>query len=140
MGAAATTLFLIVLAAYLYWYFGGEHGRDLIGIAHERARRAEIRRVLLLVGAAFLASRLLMLAGGLFWAWRSGDFAAYVRARGQDAFYGEMAVENRRRDGSFLNWVGFRCVHSAPHHTLTALLGRPIWRVTVLLKIEDLVC
>jgi len=76
------------------------------------------------------------------WAWREilRHFAGYVRSRGQSAFYGEMAVEDRRKDGSFLNWVGFRCVGSAPHHTLTALLGRPIWRVTVLLKIEDLVC
>ncbi len=79
LGAAATTLFVIVLAVYLYRYFAGAHGRDLIGIPPEKARRADWRRVILLVGAAFLASRLLMLAGGMFWAWRSGDFASYVR-------------------------------------------------------------
>lgn len=78
LGAAATALFLFALAVYLYRYFAGAQGRDRLARLPDREGRANWRQVMLLVGAAFLLSRLLMLAGGAFWAWRNGEFSLYM--------------------------------------------------------------
>lgn len=78
LGALATVLFVFLLAVYLYRYFAGAQGRDRLSVRPERAGHAPWERVLLLVGAAFLASRLLMLAGGAFWAWRNGALSQYM--------------------------------------------------------------
>lgn len=78
LGVVATALFLYALAIYLYRYFAGIEGRDRIGKMADRAERAPWRQVLALVGAAFVVSRLLMLAGGAVWAARGGELGRYL--------------------------------------------------------------
>ncbi len=78
LGIIASALFFFVLAVFLYRFFTGAEHRDRLRRLSARAGHTNWRQVLLLVGTAFLVSRLLMLVGGLFLAAREGTLAYYL--------------------------------------------------------------
>lgn len=65
-------------------------------------------------------------------------FRDHVAARGLPEFGGEHALPVRRKDPVLFRRIGARILHRAPHHTLTALLGEPVERVTIVARVEEL--
>lgn len=78
LGIIASVLFFGALAVYLYRYFAGAQERDRLSIPPHHAEHAHFRNVLALVGGAFLLSRLLLFAGGAFWAQQNGALPQYL--------------------------------------------------------------
>ncbi len=64
-------------------------------------------------------------------------FRDYAAARGVTGFGGEQVMRVGRKDPELFRRLGGQIVHRAPHYTLSALLGEPVERVTIIARIED---
>ncbi|MCC7492021.1 MAG: hypothetical protein IT204_06750 [Fimbriimonadaceae bacterium] len=64
-------------------------------------------------------------------------FLHYVQDCGLPAFGGEYPLPVRRKDASLFKRIGATVVHQVPHHTLSALLGEPVLRITLHIKSDE---
>ena len=65
-------------------------------------------------------------------------FRDYVVSRGLPAFGGEYPLLEGRKDAALFNRLGAQVVHRVPHHTLTALLGEPVSRITLIVRCDEM--
>ncbi len=63
-------------------------------------------------------------------------FRDYVGSRGVPEFGGDYPLLESRKDATLWNRLGADVIHQAPHHTLTALLGEPVTRITLRSRVD----
>lgn len=78
LGMLLTILFAGSTLIYLYRFFAGAEGKDVLSRAQRPEGRAPRKTVLTTVALAYVISRLLLFAGGAFWAHRQGYLSDYL--------------------------------------------------------------
>ena len=78
LGIALTAVFVLLLIWYLARYFTECFGKNRLGRAYRMRPETSPWKVLLLVLAAFVISRLILLLGGAVWAYMKGELDSYV--------------------------------------------------------------